>query len=658
MSDQFHPISMEQLTAWVFTELEKKDALFGVPRSAIFVPSETDRFKLNIYGVSLETPFGVAAGPQSQMAQNIIVAWLCGSRFLELKTVQTLDELDVNKPCIDIQDEGYNVEWSQELKVFESFDEYLRAWVLIHALHRKFGFPGDTPGMVFNMSVGYNLEGILKPNVQWYLEAMKDCSAYKHAYIDIVAEWCPEVREVEIPDTISDTITLSTMHGCPPDEIEKICTYLLDERGLHTSVKCNPTLLGPEKVRGIVNDELGFGDVVIPDEAFGHDLKYVDAVPMLHNLKQVAAEKGLVFGVKLTNTLEVENWRDVFGEDEMMYLSGRALHAVSANLAQMLFEEFRGELLMSFAGGADCFNVADLLRSGVTSITVCSDLLKSGGYLRMLQYFEILNAAMDAVGSLDLADFQCKTAITQKEFENFTQVLVEVISAYPELNLDDVTSAGLAGRLSGLMEAGVGEERAADVVENWAGEQGFDRTQAEFLLSSVISTLGRINLNQYSAQARSEWRNKKDSFRTDRSKTPRSLELFDCIEAPCVDECPVNQKVPQYMNAVREGDFAEAVAITREDNPLPAILGRVPRPRTGCGEQGCDHRRRAGRASGRSEAGVRRSERDHLRDASVCRWNGRRRYPAVTSATIRNRSRLGGPEKTRSRESIRRRSGQ
>ena len=568
---------MEQLTAWAFTELEKKDSLFGVPRSAIFSPRETDRFKLLKYGVGLETPFGVAAGPQSQMAQNIVVSWLCGSRFLELKTVQTLDELDVNKPCIDIQDEGYNVEWSQELKVHESFDEYLRAWVLIHALHREFGFPGDRPGMIFNMSVGYNLEGILKPNVQWYFEAMKDCSAYKQAYIDIVAEWCPEVRDIEIPNTISDTITLSTMHGCPPDEIEKICTYLLDERELHTSVKCNPTLLGAEKVRGIINQELGFGDVPIPDEAFGHDLKWADAVPMLHNLRRLADEKGLVFGVKLTNTLEVENFRDVFGEDDMMYLSGRALHAVTTNLALRLSEEFRGDLLMSFAGGADCFNVADLLRSGVTSITVCSDLLKSGGYLRLLQYFETLNTALDEAGAVDLADFVCRTALVLPQFEDFASMLGEAASAaskHSDLSLD----AGACERLAAkLADAPVGR-RILDLVHTWADEQGFTEAQAGILGGLVTRTLGRVNLRQYAALARSEWRSKKESFRTDRSKTPRPLDLFDCIEAPCVDECPVNQKVPQYMNAVRNGDFAGAVAITREDNPLPAILGRV-----------CDH---------------------------------------------------------------------
>jgi len=402
---------MEQLTGWVFTELEQKGSLFNVPRSAFFVPRTDHRLRRREYGVELETPFGVAAGPHTQMAQNIIVSWLVGARLIELKTIQTLDELDVNKPCIDVQDEGYNVEWSQELKVHQSFDEYLRAWVLIHALHHKFGWPGERPGIVFNMSVGYNLEGILRPNVQWYFDAMADASAYLPAYVGIVARRYPAVSEIEIPARLSNTITLSTMHGCPPDEIEKISLYLIEERGLHTSVKCNPTLLGADRVRGIINDALGFDDVPIPDEAFGHDLKYVDAVPMFHNLRRAAAARGLTFGLKLSNTLEVENWRGVFERDATMYLSGRALHAVTTNLAATLAEEFRGDLPLSFAGGADCFNVADLLGAGIRTVTVCSDLLKSGGYLRMLQYAENVDAAFDAVGALDTTDFICRTAL-------------------------------------------------------------------------------------------------------------------------------------------------------------------------------------------------------------------------------------------------------
>ena len=82
MSDRFHPISMEQLTDWVFTELERKGSLFNVPRPAFFVPRPDHRFRLSQYGVELETPFGVAAGPHTQMAQNIVTAWLVGARLM------------------------------------------------------------------------------------------------------------------------------------------------------------------------------------------------------------------------------------------------------------------------------------------------------------------------------------------------------------------------------------------------------------------------------------------------------------------------------------------------------------------------------------------------------------------------------------------------
>ena len=512
MSDRFHPISMEQLTHWVFTELEQKDSLFGIPRSAFFVPDEAHRWRTAAFGVELETPFGVAAGPHTQMAQNIVAAWLTGARMIELKTIQTLDELDVNKPCIDVVDEGYNVEWSQELKVHQSFDEYLRAWVLIHALHRRFGYPGARPGIVFNMSVGYNLEGILQPNVQWYFDQMKDASAHLPAYLDIVAKYEPASRDLGIPARLSDTITLSTMHGCPPDEIERISAYLLTEKGLHTTVKCNPTLLGPDGVRGIVNDDLGFTDVPIPDEAFRHDLKYADAIPMFHRLRAVAAERGLAFGLKLSNTLEVKNWRTVFGADPTMYLSGRALHPVTANLAAKLSGEFGGTMPLSFAGGVDAFNVAPLLAGGMHTITVATDLLKHGGYLRMLQYMEQADAAYDAVGAASTADFIAKTAAA-------------------------------AGAATGIAE---GDALA--------------------------------NLRAYADAVRTDWRYRKSSFRTDRSKTARALGAFDCIEPPCQDTCPVDQAVPLYMDAVRRGDHAEAIRITRADNPLPSILGRV-----------CDH---------------------------------------------------------------------
>ncbi len=498
MSALFRPISAEQLFAWVFRELETRDSIFGIPRRHFFQPPEDGRFSTTAFGQRIGTPFGPAAGPHTQMAQNIVAAWLCGARYIELKTVQTLDELDVSKPCIDMEDEGYNVEWSQELKVHESLEEYLRAWVLVHALHRKLEFVGQSPDVVFNLSVGYDLDGIRQPNMQWFLDEVGDVGSHLDRLLALLEPYYADAHRLRIPHRLSNNVTLSTMHGCPPEEIESISAYLMQERGLHTLVKCNPTLLGAERLRGILNDDLGFRDVVVPDAAFEHDLKYEDAVPMLTNLRAIGDARGLEFGVKLSNTLEVDNERTVFDPDEKtMYLSGRPLHALTVNLASTLNDEFNGDLLMSFSAGANCFNAPDLLASGMQTVTSCSDLLKTGGYLRMLQYVECLDGAIERAGAATLDAF--RKASTQ-------------------------------------------------------------------------------TLNDYAAVVVQDPAYKKSTFDTAHTKTPRQLGYFDCIEAPCIDECPISQQVPRYMRAVRHGNDVEAVEIVRKDNPLPCVLGRV-----------CDH---------------------------------------------------------------------
>ncbi|PIE03424.1 MAG: putative selenate reductase subunit YgfK [Acidobacteria bacterium] len=182
------------------------------------------------------------------------------------------------------------------------------------------------------------------------------------------------------------------MHGCPPDEIEKIAAYLLSEQQLHTAVKLNPTLLGPEKLRSILNQIHQF-PVVVPDEAFEHDIKYSDAVSMIENLIKLAEREQLEFGLKLTNTLESLNQGNRLPKEERMhYMSGRALHPLSIQVARSLQETFDGHLDLSFCGGVDCFNVVETLKCGLAPVTVCTDLLKPGGYGRTKQYIEAISA--------------------------------------------------------------------------------------------------------------------------------------------------------------------------------------------------------------------------------------------------------------------------
>jgi len=386
MSDTFTCLSLEQLLLWIKRE-EPTGKIFGIPQSLFFRPSQDDVFRINRYGRVLESPVGVAAGPHTQLSQNIIAAWLTGARYIELKTIQVLDELEVTKPCISMEDEGYNCEWSQELRLHQSIDEYLNALIAIHILKKRLQIGDESePGFIFNMSVGYNLEGILSSGVQNFLDTMADAGEKIKEKLAIAATIFEEAADLNLDSCISDNITISTMHGCPPEEIEKIGHYFIADRKLHTTIKLNPTLLGPDDLREILNNRLGF-DITVPDLAFEHDLKYDAGVQLIKNLQQQAKKSGVEFNLKLTNTLETTNNKGRLPENEgMVYMSGRPLHVISINLAAKLQQEFGGKLDISFSAGSDCFNIAEVLGCGLQPVTVCSDLLKPGGYGRLAQY--------------------------------------------------------------------------------------------------------------------------------------------------------------------------------------------------------------------------------------------------------------------------------
>lgn len=409
-TDRFTPLDAATLLRWMQHDLPNKQ-LFGIDRELFFMPKPDDPFRMERYGKVLETPLGVAAGPHTQLAQNILSAWLCGARYIELKTVQVLDELNVAKPCIDMADEGYNCEWSQELKLDQSFEEYLKAFVLLYVLRDMLNLPveaepGKGPGFIFNMSAGYNLEGIKSPALQRFLDRMENAEEDVKRIKAGLAPLYPAIEKMPIPARLSDNLTVSTMHGCPPDEVESIGRYFITERKYNTAIKLNPTLLGPERLRGILNTQLGY-DVCVPDEAFGHDLKYNDGVAIIRNLAAAAETAGVTFGLKLTNTLETANEKQNLPRSEgMVYMSGRSLHPISINLAERLQREFDGKLDIAFSAGVDTFNVADTLACGLRPITMSSDILKPGGYGRLHQYLDTLRAEMRKAGAHTIAEWE------------------------------------------------------------------------------------------------------------------------------------------------------------------------------------------------------------------------------------------------------------
>jgi len=394
MSDRMTLIPFEQLIDWVLMEKKERDTVFGVRE-----PYKADSKKvLPIFKEKIETPFGPAAGPNTQLAQNIIASYYAGSRFFELKTVQIIDgdDLPVNKPCISADDECYNCEWSTELRVPEAFEEYVKAWFALKVISKEFEL-GSPDGFVFNMSVGYDLEGIKSPKINTFIEGIKDakdteifkaCKTYLLNHIDKFEKVTEEDIE-SISSNICTSITLSTLHGCPPQEIERISAYLIEEKQLNTYIKCNPTLLGYQFARERM-DAMGYGYVAFGDFHFKDDLQYEDAIPMIYRLLELANLNGVEFGVKITNTFPVDVKQNELPSEEM-YMSGRSLYPLSIALAAKLSKEFNGKLRISYSGGADYHNIDRIFNAGIWPITMATTVLKPGGYNRFLQIANLLD---------------------------------------------------------------------------------------------------------------------------------------------------------------------------------------------------------------------------------------------------------------------------
>ena len=392
MSELMTPIPFRELMTWITTEYRRDGAVFGVHK-----PYKAGMKKLPIFGETIETPFGPAAGPNTQLAQNIIAGYFAGARFFELKTVQKMDGADlaacINRPCILAEDECYNCEWSTELYVQQAFEEYVKAWCALKIMAKVYGL-GDPNGFVFNMSVGYDLAGIQGEKIDTFLNGMVDASKTPifQECIAVLKEFFP--GESDYIDTItphvSGSVTVSTLHGCPPDEIERIASYLLEKKHLHTFVKCNPTILGYETARSIL-DSMGYDYIAFDDHHFKEDLQYADAVPMFHRLQALADKEGLEFGLKLSNTFPVDVKAGELPSEEM-YMAGKSLFPLTTTMAAMMAKEFGGKLRLSYAGGADAFNIDKLFACGIWPITMATTELKPGGYQRFTQIGDKLDA--------------------------------------------------------------------------------------------------------------------------------------------------------------------------------------------------------------------------------------------------------------------------
>ena len=67
---RLRPYPFAALVRRMFRELDRRQAIFDLPTRAFFLGDPRHDLSARVHGRAASTPFGPAAGPQSQLAQN------------------------------------------------------------------------------------------------------------------------------------------------------------------------------------------------------------------------------------------------------------------------------------------------------------------------------------------------------------------------------------------------------------------------------------------------------------------------------------------------------------------------------------------------------------------------------------------------------------
>ncbi|MDP6539992.1 MAG: glutamate synthase [Planctomycetota bacterium] len=537
---ELRPLPFGVLVRRMFAELERDDAVFHLPRRRFVTGTDGLDVSVRFHGHRPSTPFGPAAGPQSQLAQNLVLSWLGGARVLELKTVQVDDAIEVPRPCIDMRTIGFNAEWSQELTLEQSLEEYVKGAMLIELL-REAGGIGLEPGMdrtVLDMSVGYDLAGLKSEKVTAFLDGMADCAPL----IDRLRREIPtehaRLRDVAFPTRLADTLTLSTFHGCPPQEIEAMVDHLLREHDLDCIVKLNPTLAGRERVTELLHEVLGYTHLSVPPGAFARDTTWEQMCAFTERLGEAAAGLGRGFGVKFTNTLIVANQGDFLSPAASeVYLSGAPLHVLAMDLVGAFRRRFGDRFPISFSAGIDRRNFPAAVSLGLVPVTACSDLLKPGGYARAHGYFALLAERMRAAGARTVDGF--------------------VLRAH-----------GLGHRALGDLRLGEDDRRLCAAAID--GDDDDLAALPEHLRTALCGAAALRNTEHYLAGLAGDPRYRHAATDKPPRKVGSDLDLFDCLACDkCVPVCP-NDANFRFELAPTE---VEVTTLRREDGAWVVTSG-------------------------------------------------------------------------------------
>jgi len=85
----------------------------------------------------------------------------------------------------------------------------------------------------------------------------------------------------------------------------------------------------------------------------------------------------------------------------------------------------------------------------------------------------------------------------------------------------------------------------------------------------------RVPMPELSVEERTKTFNEVPLGYSEEQAINEAKRCLQCKDSPCTKNCPVNVDVNAFIKELAEGNFKEAFLKIKQDNPIPAIAGRV-----------------------------------------------------------------------------------
>lgn len=426
-------IPLEKHLESIIKEFTIYGSIYGYPKQGFYknqYPVDTQIRDKNII-----TPIGIAAGPHSQLAHNIVLSFLHGARTFELKLAQRPDDLEVLKYGRFKGNGTSGNGWNQTVDLGILKKEFINAYLLLKALESE-EILGIEKGhtfyrTLFDLSVGVDLRGITSARMKNWMNRLVNGSECIGEALDQLPERFSFLKGRSISPFVANSVTLSVFHGCSVEEVESIACYLMEEFNLHLNVKMCPTLLPLPEVERFVYEEMGGGGWELDPTLFETESTFGAYVSLLRRLRKIANEKGLQFGVKISNAIVLK--RPIDREREQPIIPQPITFILSMFLLKHLRDHLGLNFPLSFSGGINQYNIAQIVSCGVFPTTVSTDLFRVGGYKRLAQQMKCLADSMVDVGARDIDSFiraraqNFRLSVPQASAFNVDRVMAKIL---------------------------------------------------------------------------------------------------------------------------------------------------------------------------------------------------------------------------------------